>query len=260
MAHTLLHIYGPLAIEWYGLMIFIAIMVFVTMAYFDERRKSIITTNKLFDCITIAIITGIVCGRLLFVTTNSTSFDSILAVLAIWDGGFSLLGSIVGIIFVLPLYAWVNGLPMLRLLDFFATYAPLVISISRIGCFMAGCCYGVECDSWMAVTYKHGNGHAPIGIPLHPTQLYSAFILCLIFFFLRFCIPAGRLCTGQLTMLFLVFVGLERFFVDFWRADREMLEGHLLSIHQYIALGMIVVGLMLFILLSCKGTKTDESL
>lgn len=260
MSHTLLHIYGPFAIEWYGLMIFVAIMIFVANAYFDERRKNIITINQLFDCVTLAIIVGIACGRLLFVATNWDSFGSGLDMLCIWDGGFSLLGSIIGIASFLPLYAWVHAIAMLRLCDFFAVYAPLVISISRLGCFMAGCCYGISCNSWMGVTYKHHNGYAPVGVPLHPTQLYSASILFFVFLFLRFCICPVRLVPGQLMMIFLFFVGLERFCVDFWRADRELLEGHMLSIHQYIALGLMILGLILFILLSFKGTKTDESL
>ena len=158
---------------------------------------------------------------------------------ALWQGGFSVLGSIIGIIMTLPFYLKKIHVPIIPLFDLVAIYAPLCQSIARLGCFTAGCCYGVTTHGICTVVYTNPNTLAAYNIPIHPTQLYSSALLFGIFLFMYFI--AQKICTkkGQLFTTYLTLAALERFVVDFWRADRIMI-GNILSFHQVVALYIIV--------------------
>ena len=98
-------------------------------------------------------------------------------------------------------------------MDLVATYAPLLQAISRIGCFFAGCCYGQPTlHSWAISSVEC--------VSTHPTQLYSAASLALLFL-VMYAIRRIQLAPGQQFCIYLFFMSLERFVVDFWRADQE---------------------------------------
>ncbi len=84
-------------------------------------------------------------------------------------------------------------------LDIVAIYAPLLQSIARIGCLFAGCCHGIATTVPWAISYNDPTSFAPLGIPLHPTQIYSSLLLFGIFLILRFVAtkpqPAGKILT-----------------------------------------------------------------
>ena len=126
MHPELLHIYGPISIQWYGLMIFIGIVVFTYAFLKDPQRKKLISTDQFFDLMTLGIGAGIIGGRLLFILTNRDTHFSLYDSIAVWDGGFSLLGSIIGILFVVPFYLKAKGIKVIELLDLAAVYAPLL--------------------------------------------------------------------------------------------------------------------------------------
>ncbi len=256
-----LHIYGPISIQWYGLMIFIGILVFTYAILKDPQRSKLISNDQFFDLMALGILIGIVGGRLLFVLTNRGDINSFYEAIAIWDGGFSILGSILGIIGVLPIYLRKKGIRIFELLDFFAIYAPLLQSISRIGCFFAGCCYGCPTNLLWGVKCS-GFCNLEKGHYLHPTQLYSALLLFIIYILLRYWVRNTVKKPGQLTMLYLILESVERFIVDFWRGDREFLAktGFLgtLSIHQCIAMGICGAALIILCWIKVRAQQKDE--
>jgi prolipoprotein diacylglyceryltransferase len=79
-------------------------------------------------------------------------------------------------------------LPMLPVYSLGAIYAPLIHGIARIGCFLIGCCHGCPTNAAWGITYTDPLSHAPLNIPLHPTQLYSSLFYFALFFLLRYCI------------------------------------------------------------------------
>ena len=111
-----LHIYGPISIQWYGLMIFIGILVFTYLILKDPQRKKLISTDQFFDLMTLGIGAAIIGGRLLFLFTNRHEISSLYDCIAIWDGGFSVLGSIAGILIVFPFYLRAKKIKVLELL------------------------------------------------------------------------------------------------------------------------------------------------
>jgi phosphatidylglycerol---prolipoprotein diacylglyceryl transferase len=240
----LIHIHGSLGIQYYGLFIALGIVTAVIAIRHNKRFKQLHLENKYLDIIVVAIIAGCVGGRLLEVISEPALYPHWYDWFALWQGGFSILGSIIGIIVTMPFYLQKINVPIIPLFDLVSIYAPLCQSIARLGCFTAGCCYGVATNSFCAVIYTNPNTLAAYNIAIHPTQLYSSAILFCIFLFMYF--VAQRICTrdGQLFTAYLTLAAAERFCVDFWRADRIMI-GNFLSFHQLVAL-CIIIALIIF--------------
>lgn len=236
--HELIHLYGPLSIHLYGVCIIIGIVISLLCMKRNRRFLQLNLENKYADIIIVAIAAGVIGGRALDVLSSPQFYPQWIDVIAVWNGGFSILGSIIGVTLTVPLYLWYNTIPIVPVFDLTAIYAPLLQSIARLGCLFAGCCYGIVTTSNFCVTYTNPDSMAPLFIPMHPTQLYSSALLFLIFLFMHFIAQYRYIKVGQLFSLYLTLVSLERFIVDFWRADRIMYAIGL-SFHQFVALGII---------------------
>jgi phosphatidylglycerol:prolipoprotein diacylglycerol transferase len=193
----------------------------------------------------VSIAAGCFGGRLLEVISEPNTYAHWYDWFALWTGGFSILGAILGIITIVPLYLKKINVPILPTCDFVAIYAPLLQAIARLGCFTAGCCYGAPTHNIFAVIYTNPESFAPHGIAIHPTQLYSSVILFIIFLFLYFIGQKKFKKTGELFAMYLALVSLERFFVDFWRADRIMVTSWL-SFHQVVAFAIFLAVIILY--------------
>jgi Prolipoprotein diacylglyceryltransferase len=176
----------------------------------------------------------------------------------LWEGGLSILGATIGAVLYAFYFLKKHRVPVLPLLDIGAIYAPVALVFGRLGCFFAGCCFGASCSLPWAVTYSNPEALAPLGVAIHPTQLYSSLFYVALFVAMRYFF--SRLChkPGQLLMLFLFFSTLERFLNDFLRADRiidttsSLVVTHALSLHQYLALGMLACAASGFIFISLR--------
>ncbi|MBI1897206.1 MAG: prolipoprotein diacylglyceryl transferase [Acidobacteria bacterium] len=135
--------------------------------------------------------------------------------------------------------------------DVFAPAIALGHAIGRLGCFSAGCCWGTRCDRPWAVTFRNPDAHqltgVPLGIPLHPAQLYEAFANVAIFAVLywRFHRPHRN---GTILGLYLVLYSTARFGIEFVRFhEQELPFGLPLSITQWIALATLALGAWLLL-------------
>lgn len=247
MSRELLHLYGPFSINSYGTLLLIGILTGLWFMMRDTRRKKLISAEELVNCFLFSILIGIVGGRVLTIVTQPESFGSVWEFFTVWNGGLSLLGATISIAMFLPFYLKKIHVPILPFLDLAATYAFIIEAISRLGCFCAGCCYGYPTNLPWAITYTNPDTMAPLDIPLHPTQLYSAALSFCAFLFIFFIVR--RVCTtnGLVFTVYLMLEGAIRFSVDFFRDDQDFFENapawlaHL-SIHQWIALALFVCG------------------
>jgi phosphatidylglycerol:prolipoprotein diacylglycerol transferase len=140
-----------------------------------------------------------------------------------------------------------HQLPAWTTMDVFAPGIALGHSIGRIGCFLAGCCYGSQCDRPWAVTYDvdaYKMTGVPPGVPLHPAQLYeSAFNLAL-FGFLYWLFPRSQR-PGEVFGLYLALYSLFRFCVEFVRHHEQALTWSL-SNTQWISVATLAVGIWIW--------------
>jgi phosphatidylglycerol:prolipoprotein diacylglycerol transferase len=141
-------------------------------------------------------------------------------------------------------------LPGLKTADVFAPAIALGHGIGRLGCFSAGCCWGVLCHRPWAVTFTNPVSNrlvgVPLGVPLHPTQLYEAFAEFAIFGILYWRIGKPH-AAGSIIALYLMLYGAVRFVVEFYRFhDQGNLFGGPLDTSQWISLAFLVAGAVYF--------------
>lgn len=230
MYPILLPIYGPLAIHSYG----VAILIGFLLLFFLTKRKAIerklVTDDFAYYIAQQCILIAIIMGKIVHYISERDDYTSWYDIMSFWDGGFSILGAMIGVFCYAPYILYKNKIPILELFDTGALYVALLHMWGRIGCFFAGCCGGIATERFSF-----------LGLKTHPTQLYSSLMFLVIFIILRYIAP--RYCTkpGQLTALYLLLASLERFTLDFLRSDRISMP--LFSFHQWLALAIMLVAL-----------------
>lgn len=255
LSRTLLHIYGPFSIYSFGVMIALGCIITYYLMLSDTRRIKLISTDQLLNVFSISIITALFGGRLLHLLSSYEDIHSWTDIIALHEGGFSILGAIIALLCVIPWYLKKINVPVLPFMDLMGLYAPLLQGISRLGCFFAGCCYGKPTDAFWGVTYKTHDTLAPTFCKIHPTQLYMAGGDLIIFLALYFIGQRYFKKPGQLLCAYLALSNLNRFLVDFWRDDQEFLPIQIMrifSLHQWIALGIIISSIACFIVITRK--------
>jgi phosphatidylglycerol:prolipoprotein diacylglycerol transferase len=154
-------------------------------------------------------------------------------------------------------------LPGLLTADVLAPGVALGHAIGRLGCFSAGCCWGLECHRFWAVTFTNPVANqlfgTPLNVPLHPAQLYEAGAeaLTFIILFTRFRRPHRA---GEILGLYLVLYSSVRFVVEFFRYhDQANPFGGPLSSPQWIALATLLLGAWLLARKSAKSNHYSAS-
>jgi phosphatidylglycerol---prolipoprotein diacylglyceryl transferase len=259
---VLLTIYAPLAIHAYGLCIAVGVGLAVFLMLCDTKLLKIICKEQLIFTMQLMIFSGYFGGRLLFLFSEAQSWSDYLMLFAFWQPGLSILGCVAGVIFSMVCYLAWHKISILFYLDRVAICAPLAQSFGRLGCFFAGCCYGIEGSGWWSVTYTCQNHSAPLYVALHPVQLYSSICLMAIFLLFFFVLKPRVKTTGVFVGLYLILIGLERFLIDFIRSDRLFLAHSYFSIfsfHQWIALGLVSSGFVLILWLKMQSKKVYGS-
>ena len=238
---------GDFALHTYGLMIAIGVLLGLYFARSEARRLEI-NEDRILDVIFYMIVVAIVTSRLFYVATKPAYFfANPLEIVMIWKGGLVFYGGFIGAALTLILYVRAHRLPLGKTLDIAGISIPLGHFFGRLGCFFAGCCYGRPTDVPWAITFTHPDSLAPLGVALHPTQLYHAFGNLLIFLILFF-IRRRQHVDGQIFLLYLLFYGVIRSTIEIFRGDDRggMILG-LFSISQVIGISVAFAALVLLI-------------
>jgi phosphatidylglycerol:prolipoprotein diacylglycerol transferase len=169
--------------------------------------------------------------------------------LATLQAGGVFYGGLIGALLVAVWYLRSRRLPFLPVADAFAPGIALGHAIGRLGCFAAGCCWGLQCDRPWAVTFTDPEAHklvgVPLGIPLHPTQLYEA-AGELAMFGLLYWKYDPKAPPGRTIGMYLIGYPLIRFVVEFMRShDQGNPFGWELTAAQWITLVLVAVGVYL---------------
>ena len=237
----------------YGLMMAIALTVAILFSYF-RAKKAGLDLDRFSNLAIIAVLSGIICSYLLYIFVTYP-IKEILA--SIGDGSFSVFkngglvfyGAVIGGFLGAFIYLKIKKQ---RFLDYAAVIVPsvpLAHAIGRVGCFLAGCCYGKCVDTPISVIYTDPIGGAPTGVPVFPIQLVETF--CLLIIFAVLLIYTRRdLKRRSVLFLYMVIYGIERFIIEYFRYDeiRGIFLG--LSTSQWISIALVIGGIVGFILLS----------
>lgn len=248
---------GPFTVYSYGLMLGISFIVasyILTKEY--ERRK--LSPNLATEITLIAIIFGIAGSKLFSLFENWDDFLRDPIGMAFSPGGLTFYGGL--ILATIAIIVWVRRkkVPFLFVADATSPSLALAYGIGRIGCHLAGDGdYGFPTTLPWGTNYQNGtvppsvmfrgseiaknypNGIVPDNTPLHPTPLYEFFIMLIVFWIL-WKLRKKDWADGRLFMLYLIFAGIERFFIEFIRLNPKLLFG--LSEAQLISVLMIIIG------------------
>ena len=162
---------GPIVIHGYGLMIGIG---FILCLFLGSRRanKHGLSSDAIWDIAMYGIVFGFLGAKLLYVLVEFKAFmANPLSVLG--SEGFVVYGGIIAGVLSAIVYCRKKKLVFLEYFDLAVPSIALAQGFGRIGCFLAGCCYGRKTDSWIGVVFPAG-GQAPVGVKLLPTQLFSS--------------------------------------------------------------------------------------
>jgi len=249
-------------------MIALGFLVFLYCTYTHTKRKKIISDERFLNTVFIGLTAGIIGGRLLFALTQWQDFaNNWIEIFYPWIGGFVIAGSIIGVLLTVPIYLKIYTIPILPFLDICGLYAPLMQAISRIGCFLAGCCHGAPTHQLLpwAVTFTDPSGSAPLHIPLHPTQIYISIASLVIFLILRAITLHVKTKPGHLIFLFLALESIMRFSIGFWRGDRGELFAFSfgnfsieLSKFQLVSFVLFIIALASLIIISIVNSKHES--
>ena len=163
---------GPITIYGYGLMIAIGVLA----AYFSatyRSKKYALDPDKVFYVTVWAVIGGFGGAKLLYLITQLPAILKDPSLLKDARNGFVVYGGIIGGILAAWLYCKVAKLKFMKYFDLVMPSVALAQGFGRIGCFLAGCCYGKETNSAFHIIF-HDSAYAPNNVPLIPTQLISS--------------------------------------------------------------------------------------
>ena len=159
-----------------------------------------------------------------------------------------------GLLAALAVAVWYmrkTQLPALLTADVFAPGIALGHAIGRLGCFAAGCCWGVECRLPWAVRFSDPSSQLPrglLGVPLHPTQLYESFAEFLIFGILYWRIGKPH-SAGTIISLYLMLYSTARFVIEFFRFHEQgNLWGGPLDTSQWLSILLFLAGASYFVM------------
>lgn len=232
---------GPFTIHGYGLMIALGILVCIAMGIYRAQKKGM-NDEAVLDIAIFGILFGFMGAKLLYVLVEFPTFlKDPMSVLG--SEGFVVYGGIITGVITAIIYCHIKHLVFLEYFDLLAPSIAIAQALGRIGCFLAGCCYGRETDAFWGVTFPK-NSFAPSGVKLIPTQLLSSTGDFLIMAILLLYSKHNKK-TGNVGFLYMLLYGIGRFFLEFLRSDDRGAVG-MLSTSQFISIGIVVLAIVLF--------------
>lgn len=234
---------GPVAIRWYGLMYLLGFgAAFLLGRYrISNRADAPWNTREFDDALFYGILGVILGGRLGYVLFYKFSdyLASPLKIFAVWEGGMSFHGGMLGVVVALWLYARKSGKRLLAIGDFAAPLVPIGLGAGRIGNFINGELWGRPATVPWAIVFPQADG-----TPRHPSQLYEFALEGVVLFLILWLYSARPRPAGAVTGLFLMAYGAFRFGVEFTREPDAFL-GLLalgMTMGQWLSVPMVLAG------------------
>jgi phosphatidylglycerol:prolipoprotein diacylglycerol transferase len=240
---------GPIRLRWYGLMYLLGFVASYFLIRHQPRARRLGLQGRVLQdlmfYIGLGLIVGARLGYILFYQFHDLGhyLQHPLEIIAIWHGGMSFHGGLIGALMGGIYFCRRGGLPAWEVADTVIVTAPIGLGLGRIGNFINGELFGRPSSLPWAVIFP-----AAGTTPRHPSQLYEAALEGLLLFIILWRLNKKDLPPGSMVCLFLGGYGLLRFVAEFFRqpdAQLGLLGGHL-SMGQVLCLGMMATALLLW--------------
>ena len=248
--------FGPIKLRWYGLMYAFGFFAAYFLIALQEKTRQVGLRGAMLQDLILYLVIGLVIGArlgyiLFYQFSNLAEYlQHPLEIIAIWHGGMSFHGGMIGALIAGILFCRLRRLPVLRVADMVVVTAPVGLGLGRIGNFINGELFGRPGSVPWAMVFPGGGPQ-----PRHPSQLYQAGLEGLLLFIVLWRLKDVRFRPGAMVCFFLGGYGLLRFFAEFFRQpDPQIgLFWHLLSMGQVLCLIMIAGAVILWRFLDRKG-------
>jgi len=234
---------GPLAIRWYGIAYALSLMISLGLLILLNKKRPVFKNNQqILDFVFWIFLIGVLLGgRLGYVLFYNLPYyiEHPAKIIAIWEGGMSFHGGVLASAMVALYLAKKYKLELLSLLDLIAVPTALTTALPRIANFINRELYGrvIESENWKWLAIDFGDG-----LLRFPSQLFQSAGAVLLFFILLY-IYSRKPKKGMVVMSYLVFYGLIRFTLEFWRQP----DAQIGFLFKYFSLGQLLSLLMTLI-------------
>ncbi len=230
---------GPITIYGYGFMIAIGIIAAYLVAEYRAKKKNL-NHELIFNLAIWCLIGGILGAKLLYYITQIKEIIADPKILLNISDGFVVYGGILCGILAGFLFCKKEKINFFQYFDLVMPSIALAQGFGRIGCFLAGCCYGMETNSFFGIIFPV-SFYSPSGIRLIPTQLISSG-LDFIHFLVLIIIAKRVKSDGQVAGFYLIFYSAGRLVLEFFRGDLIRGSVGYLSTSQFISIFMFIIG------------------
>lgn len=233
---------GPLAVRWYGLMYLLGfVAAFFIISNLAPKRQLPLNSDAVSDLLFYIVIGVVLGGRFGYVLFYNFSYyiSHPLQIFAVWQGGMSFHGGLIGVVVATLIYSRRRAIAILPLADILAIAATIGLGLGRIGNFINGELWGRVTTLPWGMIFPGAGAH-----PRHPSQLYEAMVEGPIIFLLLLWLFTRKVENGVIFFSFLIFYGVGRFILEFFREPDQQL-GFLwggATMGQILCLLMIILG------------------
>ena len=252
---------GFITIHWYSIILFIAILVGSNLAIKEAKRHGY-EENFMVNLLFLGVIIGIIGARAYYVIFNFDYYkDNLSEIFKVWNGGLAIHGGIIAGLICIAIICYKKKVNLLKIIDFLVVGLILAQAIGRWGNFFNGEAHGP------VTTLEHLQSlflpeFIIDGMYINGNYYISTFLYESVWCFLGFIIMIilrrkKFMKVGYLTSFYLVWYGIERFFVEGLRTDSLMFFS--LKIAQLVSLAMVIIGIILFIYSLKKSDKYEGS-
>jgi phosphatidylglycerol:prolipoprotein diacylglycerol transferase len=255
--HPILFQIGEWPVYSYGVLLAVAYLVALQLAVVRARHRGLDGT-KVMDLGIYLIIAALVGAKLMLIVVDFDYFRSQpRELLSLVRAGGVFYGGLLAALGVAILLVRRYQLRLWTTADLFAPGIALGHVVGRLGCLMAGCCYGTPTSMPWGITFTNplaaSNVGTPLGIPLHPTQLYDAGAELLILVVLLATERRGKPFEGRTFWLYMLLYAISRFIVEFYRGDdRGTIMG--VSTSQFVSLLIVPLAIVMLLRLRRRAT------
>lgn len=246
---------GSFHVYWYGIIIAAGFLLALIYASFSCKKMNI-DINRLFDVVIVGLIAGVIFARLFYVVfyPGDKYWKNPLEIFQIHDGGLAIYGGIIGAVVFGSLMAKLRKLKVTAVLDIAALGFLIGQCVGRWGNFINQEAFGSATELPWGMHSE--NTAAVVDGNVHPCFLYESLLCLLGFVLLHFFTRRFRRYDGQTFLLYIVWYGACRFFIEGLRTDSLIIPGTGLRVSQVIAAACVVAGIILLVLFRHRTSLT----
>lgn len=246
---------GSFHVYWYGIIIAAGFLLALIYASFSCKKMNI-DINWLFDVVIVGLIAGVIFARLFYVVfyPGDKYWKNPLEIFQIHDGGLAIYGGIIGAVVFGSLMAKLRKLKVTAVLDIAALGFLIGQCVGRWGNFINQEAFGSATELPWGMHSE--NTAAVVDGNVHPCFLYESLLCLLGFVLLHFFTRRFRRYDGQTFLLYIVWYGACRFFIEGLRTDSLIIPGTGLRVSQVIAAACVVAGIILLVLFRHRTSLT----